>query len=83
MTVSRSLGSLGSVWVSYQTSAHTAVSGEDFASASGRLLFTSGQTSQQVTLHIQDDNLPEGPEMFFLNITEVELVNVRYSNMLW
>lgn len=83
VTVSRSLGSLGSVWVTYQTSAHTAVSGEDFASASGRLLFTSGQTSQQVTLHIQDDNLPEGPEMFFLNITEVELVNIRYSNLLW
>ncbi|XP_030273384.1 adhesion G-protein coupled receptor V1 isoform X2 [Sparus aurata] len=76
VTVNRSLGSLGSVWVTYQTSAHTAVSGEDFASASGRLLFTSGQTSQQVTLHIQDDNLPEGPEMFFLNITEVELVNI-------
>uniref|UniRef100_A0A3B4V3U8 Adhesion G-protein coupled receptor V1 n=1 Tax=Seriola dumerili TaxID=41447 RepID=A0A3B4V3U8_SERDU len=78
VTVNRSLGSLGAVWVTYQTSGDTAVSGVDFAPASGRLLFTPGQTSQQVTLHIQDDSLPEGPEMFFLNITEVELVNVRW-----
>lgn len=77
MTVSRSLGSLRSVWVTYQTSGNTALSGVDFAPASGRLLFTPGQTSQQVTLHVQDDSLPEGSEMFFLNITEVELVNVR------
>ncbi|XP_031160888.2 adhesion G-protein coupled receptor V1 isoform X2 [Sander lucioperca] len=75
VTVNRSLGSLGSVWVTYQTSGNTAVSGVDFTPASGRLLFTPGQTSQKVTLHIQDDSLPEGPEMFFLNITTVELVN--------
>ncbi|XP_070689817.1 adhesion G-protein coupled receptor V1 [Pempheris klunzingeri] len=76
VTVNRSAGSLGSVWVTYQTSDHTAVSGVDFVPASGRLFFTPGQTSQQVTLHIQDDSLPEGLEIFFLNITEVELVNV-------
>ncbi|XP_070820196.1 adhesion G-protein coupled receptor V1 isoform X2 [Chaetodon trifascialis] len=76
VTVNRSFGSQGSVWVTYQTSGNTAVRGLDFAPASGRLFFTPGQTSQQVTLHIQDDSLPEGPEMFFLNITEVELVNV-------
>ncbi|XP_026177361.1 adhesion G-protein coupled receptor V1 isoform X2 [Mastacembelus armatus] len=76
VTVNRFLGSLGSVWVTYQTSGGTAVSGEDFAPASGRLLFIPGQRLQHVTLYIQDDSLPEGPEMFFLNITEVALVNV-------
>ncbi|XP_065821533.1 adhesion G-protein coupled receptor V1 [Labrus bergylta] len=76
VTVNRSLGILGRVWVTYQTSGNTAISGEDFVSASGRLLFTTGQTSQQVTLQILDDSLSEGPELFFLNITEVELVNV-------
>ncbi|XP_062238571.1 adhesion G-protein coupled receptor V1 [Platichthys flesus] len=75
VTVGRSWGSLGSVWVTYQTSGDTAVSGEDFAPASGRLLFSPGQTSQQVTLRIEDDRVPEGPEMFFFNITDVELVN--------
>ncbi|KAM6930325.1 adhesion G-protein coupled receptor V1 [Xenentodon cancila] len=76
VTVNRSLGSLGSVWVTYETTGSTAVSGLDFILASGRLLFTPGQTSQQLTLHIQDDSLPEGPEMFFVNITYVELVNL-------
>ncbi|XP_010789716.1 G-protein coupled receptor 98-like, partial [Notothenia coriiceps] len=76
VTVSRSAGSEGSVWVSYQTSGGTAVSGEDFAPASGRLLFSPGQTSEQLTLHIQDDDLPEESEMFLLNITDVELLNV-------
>uniref|UniRef100_A0A3Q3W600 Adhesion G-protein coupled receptor V1 n=1 Tax=Mola mola TaxID=94237 RepID=A0A3Q3W600_MOLML len=82
VAVNRSTGSVGSVWVTYQTSGSTAVSGVDFTPASGQLLFTPGQTSQQITLHIQDDSLPEGPEMFFLNITEVELVsasNVDYT----
>lgn len=77
VTVNRSLGSLSSVWVNYQTSGDTAVSGVDFPPASGRLLFTPGQASAQITLHIQDDSLPEGPEMFFLNITEVELAIAR------
>uniref|UniRef100_A0A4W6G876 Adhesion G-protein coupled receptor V1 n=1 Tax=Lates calcarifer TaxID=8187 RepID=A0A4W6G876_LATCA len=75
VSVNRYIGSLGSVWVTYETSGDTAVSGVDFTPASGRLLFTPGQTSQQVTLHIQDDSLPEETEMFFLNITEVEIVN--------
>lgn len=83
MAVNRSLGSLGSVRVTYQTSGNTADSGVDFAPASGRLLFTPGQTSQQVSLHIYDDSFPEGPEVFFLNITAVELVNVRYSKISW
>ncbi|KAM9743556.1 adhesion G-protein coupled receptor V1 isoform 2-T3 [Menidia menidia] len=75
VTVNRSFGSFGSVLVTYETSENTAVSGLDFVPASGRLLFSPGQSSQQVTLHIQDDSLPEGPEMFFLNITDVELLN--------
>lgn len=77
MTVHRSSGSLGTVWLTYQTSGGSADSGDDFAAASGRLLFHPGQTSQLLTLVILDDSLPEGPEMFFLNITKVELVNER------
>ncbi|XP_077943744.1 adhesion G-protein coupled receptor V1 [Gasterosteus aculeatus] len=76
VTINRSLGSLGSVWVTFHTSGNTAVSGVDFAPSSGRLLFPPGQTSQQVTLHVLDDSLAEDTEMFSLNITEVELVNV-------
>nr|XP_029492889.1 adhesion G-protein coupled receptor V1-like [Oncorhynchus nerka] len=75
VTVVRSMGRFGSVWVTYQTAGSVAVSGMDFTSASGRLLFGPGQTTRGVTLSIHDDDLPEGPEEFYLNITTVELLN--------
>uniref|UniRef100_H2M3Y4 Adhesion G-protein coupled receptor V1 n=1 Tax=Oryzias latipes TaxID=8090 RepID=H2M3Y4_ORYLA len=76
VTIFRFLGSLGSVLVTYSTFGSTAVSELDFRSSSGQLLFNPGQTSRQVTVFIQDDSLPEGPEVFFINITNLELVNI-------
>lgn len=77
MTVNRSYGTLGTVWVTYETTGSTAVSGVDFVPTLGRLLFRPGQTLEQLEVLIKDDSLPEGPEMFFVNITGVELLNVR------
>lgn len=77
MTIVRSMGLFGSVWVSYHTESRTAVSGQDFGHSSGRLVFRPGEASKVITLTILDDNLPEGPEDFFLNITLVELLNAR------
>lgn len=82
VTIERSSGRQRCVWVTYQTSGGTAASGADFTPASGRLRFTEGQTSEQVTLHIRDDSLPEGPEVFFFNITEVELANARLYELI-
>ncbi|XP_062873808.1 adhesion G-protein coupled receptor V1 [Trichomycterus rosablanca] len=75
VTVVRTMGVLGSVWISYQTQDHTAVSGLDFEQSSGRLLFGPNQSSRFITLKILDDSLAEGPEQFYLNITQVQLVN--------
>ncbi|XP_030633613.1 adhesion G-protein coupled receptor V1 [Chanos chanos] len=75
VTVVRDRGLYGSVWVSYHTEGRTAVSGEDFELLSGRLLFGPGVASRSITLRILDDALPEGPEEFYLNITNVELLN--------
>lgn len=77
VTVVRSMGLLGSVWVSYHTQGHTAVSGLDFEQASGRLLFSPGDAFKVITLKVLDDPLAEGPEHFFLNITQVQLLNDR------
>ena len=77
MTVVRSGGSLGEVALSYETTGGSAFSRLDFSPEAGRLLFAPGQTSQEVPLRIVDDVLPEGPEEFHLNITSVELLNVR------
>uniref|UniRef100_A0A3P8WCF8 Adhesion G-protein coupled receptor V1 n=1 Tax=Cynoglossus semilaevis TaxID=244447 RepID=A0A3P8WCF8_CYNSE len=80
VTIFRSLGSLGSVRLTYATSGDTAVSGMDFIPASKQIIFSPYQTSQQVTLYIEDDSLPEGPERFFFNITGVEIVNASFIN---
>lgn len=77
ITVVRSMGLLGSVWVSYHTEGQTAMSGLDFEQASGRLLFSPGHSSRVITLKIVDDLLAEGPENFYLNITQVQLLNDR------
>lgn len=77
MTIVRSLGLFGSVWVSFHTEGRAAISGQDFGQSSGRLLFRPGESSRVITLIILDDDLPEGPEEFFLNITLVELLNAR------
>lgn len=77
MTIVRSMGLFGSVWVSYHTEGRTVVSGQDFGQSCGRLLFGPGESSRVITLTILDDDLPEGPEEFFLNITLVELLNAR------
>ncbi|XP_026067280.1 adhesion G-protein coupled receptor V1 [Carassius auratus] len=75
VTIVRSMGLFGSVWVSFHTEGRTAISGQDFGQSSGRLLFRPGESSRVITLTILDDDLPEGPEEFFLNITLVELLN--------
>ncbi|XP_017551078.2 adhesion G-protein coupled receptor V1 isoform X2 [Pygocentrus nattereri] len=75
VTVVRSMGLLGSVWVSYHTEGRSAVSGLDFEQSSGRLLFGLGDTFRVITLKILDDLLAEGPEEFYLNITQVQLLN--------
>jgi len=77
VTIVRSMGLFGSVWVSYHTEGRTAISGQDFGQSSGRLLFRPGESSKVITLTILDDDLPEGPEEFLLNITLVELLNAR------
>ncbi|XP_048838820.1 adhesion G-protein coupled receptor V1 [Brienomyrus brachyistius] len=75
ITMLRSKGTFNSVLLSYQTVSNTAISGLDFVPAMGQLLFGPGVTLQTVSLEILDDDLPEGPEVFYVNITQVELLN--------
>ncbi|XP_029429217.1 adhesion G-protein coupled receptor V1 [Rhinatrema bivittatum] len=73
LTVTRSSGSIGQVRLSYQTLNGSAVGGMDFTSLRGELLFLPNETSKIITVEIQDDDLPEGPEEFFIMITKAEL----------
>ncbi|XP_062371958.1 adhesion G-protein coupled receptor V1 [Sardina pilchardus] len=75
VTVVRSAGSLGSVMLNFVTFNGAADGGQDFAPLSGQLLFGPGETSRELIMEILDDDVPEGPEDFYINITEVAVVN--------
>ena len=77
MTVVRSLGTYGSVMLNVLTFSGTADSAQDFVPLSGQLLFGPGETSRDLIMEILDDEIPEGPEDFYISITEVALIDSR------
>ena len=57
------------VSVDYATANGTATTGADYQTANGTLNFAAGQTSQQLTVHVNGDLLDEIDETFFVNLT--------------
>jgi len=55
--------------VSYATASGGALSGTDFTAISGALTFTSGQTSQTVSVPTTDDTIQESDEGFTLSLS--------------
>ena len=55
-----------SLTVNYQTFGGTAVDGADYVGTSGILVFGPGETQKQITIQILNDILIEGPENFFV-----------------
>uniref|UniRef100_UPI00398F1058 adhesion G-protein coupled receptor V1 isoform X2 n=1 Tax=Pristiophorus japonicus TaxID=55135 RepID=UPI00398F1058 len=80
ITIVRSHGSLGRVRLWYQTYNGTALGDIDFTSKSGQLLFEPGEQTQWIPIDILDDNTPEGPEDFFVNILKVELLSDSFHD---
>ncbi|XP_078413685.1 adhesion G-protein coupled receptor V1 [Cetorhinus maximus] len=80
VTIVRSHGSLGRVRLWYQTYNGTALGGMDFTSKSGQLLFESREQIQWIPIEILDDNIPEGPEHFFISILKVELLSDSFHD---
>ncbi len=68
-TVALNAASGRSVSVNYATADGTAAQPTDYASASGSLTFTPGQTSQTITVTVNGDTTPEGNETFFVNLS--------------
>jgi len=71
VTVTRSGGSAGQVSVDFSTADGTAVEGEDYAAASGTLVFTDGEMSRNFDVTILDDSLYEGDEGFSVTLGNV------------
>ncbi|HEV7682951.1 MAG TPA: Calx-beta domain-containing protein [Pyrinomonadaceae bacterium] len=68
-SVTLSPASTQTVTVQYATAANTALSPSDFASASGTVTFTPGQTSQPVSVTINGDTGFEPNETFNVNLS--------------
>ncbi|MFL6334996.1 MAG: Calx-beta domain-containing protein [Pyrinomonadaceae bacterium] len=57
------------VSVNYATANGTATAGSDYAAASGTLTFNPGETSKPVNVTVNGDNIFEGDETFFVNLS--------------
>ena len=81
--IERHYGNSGEVQVYYQTSPGTALpltsSHPDYHSASGWVLFQKEEIQKSVTITLLDDDIAEGPEHFYVNLTQIQLVSPRYS----
>jgi hypothetical protein len=72
VVVSRTLGSLGAVSISYATANGTATAGSDYTSASGTLNWADGDAaSKSFTVPILDDGLAEANETITLTVSGV------------
>ena len=69
-TVTLSPASTGTVTVKYATANGTATAGSDYTALPATLLtFSPGQTSQQVTVKVTGDTIPEANETFYVNLS--------------
>lgn len=69
----RAVGTLGSVRITYNTVAYTAVPGEDYtAVTSGAVTLTNTQRSATIMVPLLEDIEPELDKIFFVNITGVQ-----------
>lgn len=72
ITVVRSRGSYGKVRLCFQIINGTAEEGVDFTHTGRELLFEPHEENKIILVEIHNDDFPEGPEDFFLMITQVE-----------
>jgi hypothetical protein len=68
-TVSASSPGSFAATIDYSTANGTATAGDDYTAASGTLTFNPGETVKTISIPIIDDAIYEGPETFYLNLS--------------
>ncbi|XP_040275580.1 adhesion G-protein coupled receptor V1 [Bufo bufo] len=79
-TIARSGGTFGEVQLKFQTKSGSAQRDLDYTDISGQIVFGPYETMKSVSVEIKNDLLPEGPEDFFIIITEVTLLGRGYDH---
>lgn len=72
ITVVRVNGSYGEITVNYTTADDTALSGDDYQSTSGTLVFAEGEISKTFEVTLHDDTDFESDETFILQLSNVQ-----------
>ena len=72
LTVLRTNGSYGDISVDYTTADDTATDGFDYQATIGTLLFADGETTQTITVPIDDDLDYEGDERFTVTLSNAQ-----------
>ena len=76
--VIRQYGKNNIVMVSYTTTPGTAEAYTDFFPKADTLDFQHGQNQKNIEITLEQDDIPEGPEMFYINITSVRRIIPRF-----
>ncbi|XP_072038274.1 adhesion G-protein coupled receptor V1-like [Amphiura filiformis] len=82
LPVFRNAGILGDVRVSYTTIPDSALQDLDYTTTTGDLVFNTGIDEVSIFIDILPDDIPEGPEAFLVNLTNVRLVSARDSDFI-
>ena len=69
LTVTRAGGTTGVATVNYATSDGSASAGSDYTSRSGTLIFTAGETSENISVPITNDTATESNETFTVTLS--------------
>ena len=64
--------------VSFTTTPGTAEAYKDFFPKADTLDFQHGQNQKNIEITLEQDDIPEGPEMFYINITSVRRIIPRF-----
>ncbi len=79
VVVSLNARSTKTVSVNYGTANGTATVGSDYQAASGKLTFAPGETSKSILVPVRGDQLLEGNENFFVNLSGARRANIADS----
>ncbi|KAG9488005.1 hypothetical protein GDO78_007684 [Eleutherodactylus coqui] len=80
VTIARSGGTFGEVLLKYETKSGSALGDLDYTDTKGQLVFGPNDTMKSISIEIKNDLLPEGPEDFFIIITDVTLLGRGYDH---
>ena len=82
ITVTLNVAPLFTVTVDYAAVDGTAVAGDDYTIANGRLIFAPGITGQTLNVTVLDDTVLDGDKTLMLQLTAVTNASLAQENVL-